>query len=87
MAEEGDDVVRGTRASDLATATWRKSSFSTDGECLEFAVLDDCVAVRNSNNPDGGTLFLPPVQMASWILAVKAGEFDDLAGETPPELM
>lgn len=57
---------------------WRKSSYSLAGECVEVADGDDSVAVRNSNNPDAGTLVFRRNVMAAWIAGLKAGEFDDL---------
>ncbi|CRK56229.1 hypothetical protein [Alloactinosynnema sp. L-07] len=43
---------------------WRKSSFSEPNEanCVEIAFATD-VRVRDSKNPDGGTLRIPE---ASW---------------------
>jgi hypothetical protein len=66
--------------SDLSTATWRKSSFSSGGgDCVEVAPLDDGrTAVRNSNHPDAGVVLFTRAEMHAWIKGVKAGEFDDL---------
>lgn len=46
---------------DLANAVWRKSSRSGGGgnECVEVAFLSGATALRDSKNPDGGTLVLP----------------------------
>jgi len=66
---------------DLTHAAWRKSSFSTDqgGECVELALLDDTtIAVRNSNHPTAGTIYLTRTEMNAWIQGVKTGELDDL---------
>jgi hypothetical protein len=59
---------------------WRKSSFSSSGNtCVEVAQLPDgSTLVRNSNNPTAGTLRFTPAEMAAWIEAIKAGEYDDL---------
>lgn len=40
---------------------WRKSSFSqgnTNSDCVEIAKTPAVTAVRDSKNPDGGTLML-----------------------------
>ncbi|MBV9141101.1 MAG: DUF397 domain-containing protein [Pseudonocardiales bacterium] len=65
---------------DLSTAAWRKSSFSTGGgACVEVALLDDGrIAVRNSNDPDAEVVLFTRAEMNAWIKGVKAGEFDDL---------
>lgn len=61
-------------------AAWRKSSFSdAGGECVEVAPQPDgTIAVRNSNNPDAGTVYFTRAEMDAWLKGVKAGEFDDL---------
>jgi hypothetical protein len=58
---------------------WQKSSFSPNTNCVEVAQLrDGTVAVRNSNNPEAGTLHFTPAEMAAWIDGCTAGEFDHL---------
>ncbi|HEU0089611.1 MAG TPA: DUF397 domain-containing protein [Pseudonocardiaceae bacterium] len=46
----------------LAPATWRKSSYSgASGDCVEIAALaDGGRAVRDSKNPAGPALIVPP---------------------------
>ena len=69
----------------LASASWRKSSFSGgggngSGDCVEVAPLPDgTIAVRNSKNPKAGTVFFTPSELGAFLQGVKAGEFDDLA--------
>ncbi|MDT0468250.1 DUF397 domain-containing protein [Streptomyces gibsoniae] len=43
---------------DLTGATWRKSSYSgsSGGECVEVADLNPHIAIRDSKNPEAGTL-------------------------------
>jgi hypothetical protein len=65
----------------LATAPWRKSSFSGDqGSCVETAPPPDGrIAVRNSNHPHNGVVFFTRAEMDAWIKGCKVGEFDHLA--------
>jgi hypothetical protein len=69
----------------LARANWRKSSYSGSGgtgggNCIEIAPLaDGTIALRNSNNPQAGTLFFTPTEMHAWIKDCKAGKFDDFS--------
>lgn len=65
-----------------ATVAWRKSSASNPtGNCVELAALaDGGVAVRNSRHPDGPALVYTRAEIAAFLLGVRAGEFDDLAG-------
>ncbi|MFI9359193.1 DUF397 domain-containing protein [Streptomyces lydicus] len=66
------------RAIDLSTATWRKSSYSNPdgGACIE--VSDDSpalVPVRDSKNPHGPALVFPAAAWASFVGAVKGGNW------------
>lgn len=62
------------------TIRWRVSSFSgQNGTCVAVAATDDGVLVRNSNQPDRGTLAFPRDVMAAFVAACNAGELDDLA--------
>jgi hypothetical protein len=59
---------------DLTSALWRKSSYTSanGGNCVEVAFsLTDAVAVRDSKNPDGGTLVLSPAAWRALIASVK----------------
>ncbi|WP_110945569.1 DUF397 domain-containing protein [Streptomyces avicenniae] len=51
---------------------WRKSSYS-DGEgqnCVEIAMLDGAVAVRDSKAPDNPHLMIPRDRFAALITAI-----------------
>ena len=70
----------GTRAADLGPVTWRRPAAApTDGESVEFAVLDDGqVAVRNAGDPEGPVLVYTPAEIAAFVDGAKKGEFDDM---------
>jgi hypothetical protein len=57
---------------DLTSARWRKSSYSgnTGGECVEVADLGARVAVRDSKDPEVGTLTLSPQTYAAFVAYV-----------------
>ncbi|GIE27985.1 hypothetical protein Ait01nite_010300 [Actinoplanes italicus] len=57
--------------------TWRKSSRSNaQGDCVEVAdSLPTVVAVRDSKDPDGGTLTFTRAQWTAFINGIKRGEF------------
>ncbi|MFJ7907282.1 DUF397 domain-containing protein [Kitasatospora sp. NPDC096204] len=63
---------------DLAGAVWRKSSHSNNGgTCVE---VDDAHPgrVRDSKDPNGPILAFPVEAWASFVVAVRGGEFGDV---------
>ncbi|MCO8304071.1 DUF397 domain-containing protein [Streptomyces hygroscopicus] len=59
----------------LSTATWRKSSYSSNGggECVEVADnLPGIVPVRDSKNPDGPVLIFAGDSWHTFIASLKA---------------
>jgi hypothetical protein len=62
-----------------AVNRWRKSSYSgSNGACVEVADLGENVAVRNSNQPDAGTLTFTTPVMRAFIDTCKSGQLDQL---------
>jgi hypothetical protein len=65
----------------LKTAGWYRSSYSGDtgNNCVEVAELTmtaNCgVALRDSKNPDGPVLLLPPQPFAAFVEGVRGGRF------------
>lgn len=49
---------------------WRKSSYSMQGNCLEVALDDDLVHVRDSKDPDGYRLAVPRAAWTTFIGSV-----------------
>lgn len=67
-----------SEVSELAGATWRKSSYSNGdgGQCVEVAPLvNGGMAVRDSKNPDGGVLMFTAGEWSAFVKGTKAGEF------------
>jgi hypothetical protein len=57
----------------LATAQWRKSSFSGGQNCVEVARnLPGIVAVRDSKNPEAPALVISRARWAAFVDSVKA---------------
>jgi hypothetical protein len=66
-----------TTATDLAV-TWRKSSHSgtNGGDCIEIGEgMSGVAPVRDSKDPQGPALVFGVEAFASFVQAVKAGEF------------
>lgn len=60
----------------LDGAVFRKSSFSEGGgDCVEVARVEG-VAVRDSKDPDGPSLWFTLKEWTAFVLGVIAGEFD-----------
>jgi hypothetical protein len=58
--------------------TWRKSSFSSSGGCVEVARRGNLIAIRDSKNPWQGYKTYEVEQFRLFIRGIRAGEFDDL---------
>ncbi|MFF2659352.1 DUF397 domain-containing protein [Kitasatospora sp. NPDC058032] len=62
-----------------ALSPWRKSSYSggNGGECVEVAQgSPHAVPVRDSKDPHGPTLTFTPAAWASFLTALRTGDFD-----------
>lgn len=63
----------------LDGAVWRKSSRSNGNggsNCVEVALLDTAVAVRDSKNTNGPALLFAPAVWDAFVDEAKAGGFD-----------
>ena len=61
---------------DMSDATWRKSSYSSaNNDCVELARTPAVAGVRDSKNPGGRPLALPPRVLAAFLTDVKAGRY------------
>jgi Domain of unknown function (DUF397) len=61
---------------DLAGAPWRKSTRSGANGCVEVALFDGRVAVRDSKDHQGPPLLFTPVEWKAFLDGVQDGEFD-----------
>jgi hypothetical protein len=62
------------------SVTWRKSTYSNGNggnNCVEVAVLDTRVAVRDSKKPAGPALTFSTAEWAAFLAGAKEGQFDD----------
>ncbi|MBM4791141.1 DUF397 domain-containing protein [Streptomyces sioyaensis] len=65
---------------DLATAQWRKSSYSSGqpDNCLEVSdTHPGVVPVRDSKSPQGPALVFPAAGWSAFVDAVKGGQLGD----------
>jgi Domain of unknown function (DUF397) len=61
---------------DLVDAVWRKSTYSAVNGCVEIALLDGMVAVRDSKHQQGQALVFTPVEWQAFVDGVRDGQFD-----------
>jgi hypothetical protein len=64
---------------DLSRAQWRKSSYSGTNGCVEVALADDEIAVRDSKNPAGPVLLFTGHEWQAFVAGIEAGEFGHLS--------
>jgi hypothetical protein len=63
-------------ASQFEGATWRKSSTSGDGNCVEVATVATAVGVRDSKDRQGPVLGFAPGAWAAFLGEVRRGSFE-----------
>jgi hypothetical protein len=61
---------------DLSTAEWRTSTFCDLNGCVEVALLDGRVAVRDAKDRGGPLLLFTPREWEAFLAGVRSGEFD-----------
>ena len=54
------------------TLTWRKSTFSRNGNCVECSCTGILIYVRSSRNPSAGVLGFSYVKWDAFISAIKS---------------
>jgi hypothetical protein len=64
------------------SATWHKSSSSTDSGCVEVARTTEYVWVRDTKDRNGGTLGFTRTEWAAFLAGVQRGEFGSTAEYT-----
>jgi len=61
---------------DLPPAAWRTSSLCDLNGCVEVAVLDDRVVVRDAKDRAGPVLVFTAAEWEAFVGGVRGGEFD-----------
>jgi Domain of unknown function (DUF397) len=60
---------------DLSRAQWRKSSYSGNtGNCVQVAVTESVVGIRDSKDPDGPDLVVTHQEWRGLVQTIKTGE-------------
>jgi hypothetical protein len=73
----GDQGGQCVECAPVGALAWRKSSYSSDqgGNCVEVADCPATVSIRDSKNPAGGTVTVPPAVFTAfteWAAATAA---------------
>jgi hypothetical protein len=56
--------------------SWKKSSFSQEGGCVEVRAHGDRIQVRDSKDPDSAVLVFTTKEWSFFVAGVAAGEFN-----------
>jgi len=59
-----------------APSSWRRSSFSQSGDCVEWRCSEYFVHVRTSKDPSGPILEFTHAEWRAFIAGAKSGEAD-----------
>lgn len=63
----------------IHASVWRKARRSiSNGDCVEVATARHEILVRDSKNPNGGTLGYPAGSWRAFLASAKRGDFDVL---------
>jgi hypothetical protein len=70
-----------TCAGETEQPNWRKASYCASGECLEAAWQDSggMVLVRDSKQPELGSLALTSAQWRGLLAGIKSGQYNHLS--------
>jgi hypothetical protein len=64
---------------DLTSVQWRKSSYSSgNGQCIEVALAQGVMAIRDSKDPAGPALVVTADAWTAFVGGVAAGEFGEV---------
>jgi hypothetical protein len=55
---------------------WQRSSYCSTGTCVEVALSDENIILRDSKNKEGPTLTFQPSEWNAFLNGVKSGKFD-----------
>ena len=55
---------------------WRKSGRCDSAACVEVAVTDGAVGVRDGKDPNGAVLWFSPEEWTAFVQGVRHGDFD-----------
>jgi hypothetical protein len=62
--------------SDSVQPSWRKSTFSESGACVEVAFVAQGILVRQSRDPSGPALTFTHAEWLAFLAGVRNDEFD-----------
>ena len=62
--------------SELPTLVWRKSSYCSNGTCVEVARMGNQILVRDSKNEDGPILTFHQAEWTAFLEGARRGEFN-----------
>jgi hypothetical protein len=78
LKREVSEAWEDSMASSSRTVVFTRSSYCTNGSCVEVgqSTQDAQVHIRDSKDPNATTLSFNPDEWMAFVAGVKAGEFD-----------
>jgi hypothetical protein len=65
---------------DLSHAVWRKSTLSSTSNCIEVAMAQDRIAIRDSKDRTGPALVVDSTEWEAFVTEVREGKVDPFYG-------
>jgi hypothetical protein len=66
-------MMTAVQTRDFAGGAWRKSSRTVSGKCVEVAMTNGVVGVRDSKDREGGVLVFPSAQWRAFVVSLRRG--------------
>lgn len=68
--------MRSREAMDASPIDWHRSSLCQNSECVEIAIQNEMVMMRNSAEPDSACIHFTSEEFGTFLGAAKVGKFD-----------
>lgn len=62
-----------------SSTSWRKSTASAQGNCVEVSFAGESVLMRNSRSPEGPVLSFTHPEWEAFLTGIRNGEFDTVS--------
>jgi hypothetical protein len=70
---------------DFSSVAWQRSTYCAHSSCVEVALLDDQVVIRDSKNAEGPMLFFTREEWTAFLAGARRGEFGPAPTRSAPD--